>query len=423
MDQFCQYFTTTWIEDIYHVDDWNQLNDLELRSNNWSESFNALFSKRFAKSHPNIYHLLTVIQDICNYYKYIWQDNMQNKLNFYIDELDKYTKELRATVLKRETKYKHYKYEYLQKLSKIQLTLLLKMEKIFLLENQNNNKRLEEINNMLNSNFEYSYVIDEENDPTIIGNKEKLNIITKHYMRKRIKYLNGKIKESKRKTIKTNGQMKITKRMKTECYLNEKEIEDMEEEQKIHDSNELEKLSNGSFIINDTSQSEVNNEYINDLGEREDDENRDSSENDICFFDVPGRRKSLISREEINIFEEDFSMSTINPPSETDFSLNENRKTSLKRKGEGEEINILSNLNIEKEHGEVNENREEKEEELKDMNAVKKKKIKKKKVKKKVDKQVMEQNIEEPIERKIKKKKRTKKKTFLQKLNQVSKRK
>lgn len=71
MDQFCQYFTTTWIEDTYHVEDWNQLNDLELRSNNWSESFNALFAKRFAKSHPNIYHLLTVIQDICNYYKYM----------------------------------------------------------------------------------------------------------------------------------------------------------------------------------------------------------------------------------------------------------------------------------------------------------------------------------------------------------------
>lgn len=157
MLSFDSYFSRTWMDKIYKKSDWNQLVDIQLRSNNWSESFNSLFSKRFCKPHPNIYQLVFVIDEVDKYYKFIWNDNMINISNDENEKIDEFTNEIRATVMLRDTKYNGEKMKYLEKMSKIEFHLILKMEKNFLLENKINPNRVQQINKMLDSDIEFSF--------------------------------------------------------------------------------------------------------------------------------------------------------------------------------------------------------------------------------------------------------------------------
>ena len=46
LSELMRYFNTTWMVK-FKPDEWNQLQDVALRTNDWSEAFHAAFSRRF----------------------------------------------------------------------------------------------------------------------------------------------------------------------------------------------------------------------------------------------------------------------------------------------------------------------------------------------------------------------------------------
>ena len=76
--EFDAYFQSTWMNGVFMIEDWNQLGDLEHRSNNWSESFHAAFARKFSKSHPNIIQFLDTLKGTLLVMEYEYSDLLLN---------------------------------------------------------------------------------------------------------------------------------------------------------------------------------------------------------------------------------------------------------------------------------------------------------------------------------------------------------
>ena len=102
--EFNDYFNYTWVSgSVYNCEDWNQLDDIEVRTNNWCESWNSDFSKRFSKSHHNIFTLVETIKKSTTYYNFIYFDQLRNPSKYSKIKFLKVTEELKEIVGSRET--------------------------------------------------------------------------------------------------------------------------------------------------------------------------------------------------------------------------------------------------------------------------------------------------------------------------------
>lgn len=74
LEELLKYFNRTWMDGTFKLKDWNQLKDLSRRTNNWSESFHSAFSRKFNSSHPNIFKLISVLNDTITLYQNDYND-------------------------------------------------------------------------------------------------------------------------------------------------------------------------------------------------------------------------------------------------------------------------------------------------------------------------------------------------------------
>ena len=191
MKNFDEYFTRTWISgEYYSITDWNQHADFKRRTNNWSEAFNSSFSKRFCKSHPNIYILANVLKDVCLYNQFIFNDYIKRPIHNVNKQFIDFNDELEKILDQKQTTYKNLQKDYLIAISNIQIKIYLKYERDLLQENKMNEKRVQEIDDILNNRKEMSLICDIDD---INEKEEKLKIITKTYRTKRLKQLKEKI--------------------------------------------------------------------------------------------------------------------------------------------------------------------------------------------------------------------------------------
>ena len=71
-----------------------QCMDLSFRTNNWSESFNSVFSRRFARCHPNMYVTVDALKKVENEVHVLWNEfvlgpHKQAKADDYTNELER----------------------------------------------------------------------------------------------------------------------------------------------------------------------------------------------------------------------------------------------------------------------------------------------------------------------------------------------
>ena len=275
MASFVVYFKRTWMSGKkYNKADWNQCTSIELRSNNWSESFNNMVSGRCHKNHPNIFVLIKILMDICEHLSFEYNDYLQNPINYiYTDsKISDYTVELLYTMSKKDSLYKDNQIQYLFVLSLIPIKLLLRME-LRLLESNNDNynkSRIEEITSMLEDETKISLFTEEKIEK---NDQKKLNIITQYHIEKRKKEIKEQLSQGK----KDNRRRRLLKNFllnEFECTeLREKlnDVDNPNDENKVvnefHNDNEFdeeEEIINNEFDEEENNNNEFEGEYEND---------------------------------------------------------------------------------------------------------------------------------------------------------------
>lgn len=101
-----------------------------------------MFSKRFGRSHPNIYILTNVLSDInlCN--KFTFSDFIKNPMNYVNNEFKKINDDIREVIEMKDIICQNGKRNYMISISNNDLRLFLKMEREFLIENNINKEGL-----------------------------------------------------------------------------------------------------------------------------------------------------------------------------------------------------------------------------------------------------------------------------------------
>ena len=126
MNELMNYFKKTWLRK-YPPIEWNQCADCSFRSNNFSESFHAAFSRRFARGHPNIRVAVEALKTVENEVHVLWNEfkyalPKQTKLDVFTDELERV---MRA----RNSRWRDDLLGYVDALSRIPVRILLRYEK------------------------------------------------------------------------------------------------------------------------------------------------------------------------------------------------------------------------------------------------------------------------------------------------------
>ena len=192
---FDEYFKKNWLEgEAYRPADWNQCKDIKRCCNNWSESFHSSFSQRFYKSHPNIYHLLYLLDENNKILEYEYNDLLQNPGKYINKVYNENRAMLRQIMDKRNTMYKNKRSEFLDALSNLQFLLCLKIEMDLLVANKLKPERVKKIQEMISGEREIS-IFDESSLELVENEKKirKLKCITRYHCKK--------INEIKRKEI------------------------------------------------------------------------------------------------------------------------------------------------------------------------------------------------------------------------------
>lgn len=211
MNEFKDYFRTTWMSEHYTPIDWNQLSDIAHRSNNWAESFHSCFGKKFNSSHPNINKLMVILEATNKKYKFEYQDALIHNVRILQDEYDELTMAIDEVIKSKDT-FQGNKLNYLQALSTVHHRLLLKLELEILINNGNNPERVKKIERMLRG----------EEPPSIIENRafesefqkvrkekneKKMCCITSFYLKKKRKEIE-KMKGARDIKLKLKRMMK-----------------------------------------------------------------------------------------------------------------------------------------------------------------------------------------------------------------------
>ena len=126
LNELMIYFKKTWLRK-YPPIEWNQCADCSFRSNNFSESFHAAFSRRFARGHPNIRVAVEALKTVENEVHVLWNEfrcalPKQTNLDLFTDELERV---MRA----RSSHWRDDLLGYVDALSRIPVRILLRYEK------------------------------------------------------------------------------------------------------------------------------------------------------------------------------------------------------------------------------------------------------------------------------------------------------
>ena len=192
------YFTETWLDGMFSIADWNQLLDIEHRTNNWCESFHSAFARRFKASHPNVIKFLNKLNDTLVYHEFNYNNYLMNINTYHDKDTSEITDQILNVIKKRETIYFGEHYRFLCALSKTSLVSVLKIEREFIVNNDDKKERLHQIDLMLKGEMMIS-LIDETDDSVELTKKElKLKCLTKRNIIKKRKQINEKIKEGKK---------------------------------------------------------------------------------------------------------------------------------------------------------------------------------------------------------------------------------
>ena len=71
--ELMRYFRATWMNK-YKPHEWNQVNDVVLRTNNWSEAFHAALSRRFVRAHPNVRVVVEALKNVEAQTRVAWNE-------------------------------------------------------------------------------------------------------------------------------------------------------------------------------------------------------------------------------------------------------------------------------------------------------------------------------------------------------------
>lgn len=191
-----------------------------------------------------------------------------------------------------------------------------------------------------------------------------MNIITRFYNKKRLKYLNEEKKNVKKRfNEEINNQnganeefgLVLIKRVKKDVLLDEEEVYSLNEELSKQEESEISELRNmsqiqSSITITDNSETSFNHE---------------NEENGSNTFVIPRKRQSLVSREQIEMEEEPLheeeSFSSIQPlydDSITFFNVNSNSKENTRRI-EMEDFHFYNNFHNQSKDMEIEDNTED----------------------------------------------------------------
>ena len=105
LEAFYNYFCDCWIDGKYSISDWNQLSDITIRSNNWTESYHAFFGRRFNKSHPNIMVALESLSNVASDILLSYNDYLLHQSHSISSESNRFTLELISIINKNDTIY------------------------------------------------------------------------------------------------------------------------------------------------------------------------------------------------------------------------------------------------------------------------------------------------------------------------------
>ena len=249
--QFNSYYEATWLHGTkYKILEWNQSKDIKRSTNNWCESFHSSFSKRYHRSHPNIYHLLFLLVQNDTIIKFEYQD-LLNDPSKYINQY--YTNNrnvLRQIMDKKNTIYKDKKAEYLKALGNHQILLSLKIEYDLLVANKLKPERVARISEMLEGKRELS-IFDKSTEDIVQNGKKlmKLQCITKFHCKKINEIKRNEIEELKKKNENLGKEEQERKRRKSNRKLTKKELS--------FTSEEISELSGLLSAIDDIDKDEI----------------------------------------------------------------------------------------------------------------------------------------------------------------------
>ena len=271
---FFNYFKRTWMNGLYNISEWIIPHGIASRTNNFSEAFNSLFIKLFRRFNPNLIVCIQKMYDISLLNDLKLMDVSNHPLNYLnsIPELNQYSIELNNMFLLRERQYGNNLLSFLNSLASIPIRLTLKIEMEILKEkNQQNSKRYSDIEQMLSGEKEISFFKDEDSDMSP-KEKQKIKIITKYHIQKRVKKL--------REGLTKKEKNKIAKRQKEDILLTIEDSEILKKnldeiDEKFKEENNLSEEDNDDYpILNDDVNSEIENSC-------EEDDDLDLLENNI----------------------------------------------------------------------------------------------------------------------------------------------
>ena len=126
LNELMTYFRRTWLHK-YPPDEWNQCADIAFRSNNWSESFHAAFSRRFARGHPNIRVMVEALKLVEREVHVSWNEFMTRPPRR--TRTDDNTEELERVMRMRDELWHDNVLGFVDAISRIPVFILLRYEK------------------------------------------------------------------------------------------------------------------------------------------------------------------------------------------------------------------------------------------------------------------------------------------------------
>ena len=100
--------------------------DISLRSNDWSESFNSAFPRRFARCHPNIHAAVNALERAEREVRVLWDEFMTGLPT--LTNTDEYTNELKRFMKTLEECWHWDVIWFIDAISRFHVTILLRYE-------------------------------------------------------------------------------------------------------------------------------------------------------------------------------------------------------------------------------------------------------------------------------------------------------
>ena len=199
MEALFDYFRRTWLVK-YGAEEWNQSLDVTFRSNNWAEAFHSSFARRFARCHPNIRVAIEALRRVENNVHVEWNEFKHRPRN---GNADRFTDELLLIMKTREERWAGDTLGFIDALSRVPITILLKYEKKQLecwretvcvdrcASLDTTERRISEVASLL-KNERLSLVEGGGHDPGVDA-KAQMDVITKGALERRKRRLREKI--------------------------------------------------------------------------------------------------------------------------------------------------------------------------------------------------------------------------------------